>query len=1039
GPGLFDDFEAGARDPLVWSEHSGDLTYETAQAHTGSYSLHLGGGGALARSVHADLSVCGSVEWSYRVKRGPSAPGLGDALVLSWSDGAAWIEADRVLGDGTVDADFALRAGVIHAPAALHSGFQLQLVTDGPGIPSADDFYVDELEVRCGGPDADGDGVPSGFDCDDADPLHWSDCGLCVDADGDGYGIGCDLGADCRDTDPTIHPGIQLDPPGDGIDADCDLLDGPGIADTFEAGDTDATTWGSMTGDYAYVGAPVYAGSYALNLTGPAGMARSVAFDTSGCTEVVWSYQGKRGPDAPSFGDDLVLSYDDGTSWREIDRYPGQDVTDAGYSLRWGSITDPLALHSSFRVQLAGTGYINDDYFIDQLVVTCSSGDSDGDGIPSGVDCNDSDPAHFSDCLLCIDGDGDGYGIGCDLGDDCAPTDPGISPGAADPYGDGLDTNCDGLDGDALFDDFELGVARPDVWSNLWPAVAIVSTQSASGGWSMNLDGFVQATTTTLDTSSCPAVLWRYQGKRGPSAPATGSDLHLTYWDGTSYVITDTLAGDYTEDPDFVERFGVITDPAALSTSFSMRFDTTSFIAGNDFYVDDLVVGCTDADTDGDGYPSAIDCDPIDGDHWSDCGLCVDVDGDGFGSSCDLGADCDDSDAAIQPQAADPFGDGIDSDCDGIDGPVLFDDFELGVPDPSVWTPGSGSILVTPGQAWSGSYSLDLDGSGVGTILESQPLDTSSCPALLWSYEGKRGPDAPAPGDDLLLSYDDGGSWVPVDTLTGDGTSDVDFGLRFGVIADPTALWPGFRIRVENTALVSGNDHYLDDVTVICTEPDGDGDGYPKAIDCDDTDPWRWLDCGVCVDVDGDGAGTSCDPGPDCDDHDATVYPGAPDAPGDGLDDDCSGVDGVGIFDDFELGSPGPWWASAIGDQTHTTSSASSGSYSLILGGGGGQLESIVLDTSSCTQLAWSMQVKRGPDAPESDDLLVLEYHDGVDWVRLHAVAGDGTLDPAFVPQAGSTSAPAALHSALRVRLRSSGSTSNTDDFYVDELSIGCP
>jgi hypothetical protein len=65
--------------------------------------------------------------------------------------------------------------------------------------------------------DGDGDGygdsevtatacvTPDGYttdstDCDDSAAAHWSDCDLCVDADGDGYGEGCNLGEDCDDT-----------------------------------------------------------------------------------------------------------------------------------------------------------------------------------------------------------------------------------------------------------------------------------------------------------------------------------------------------------------------------------------------------------------------------------------------------------------------------------------------------------------------------------------------------------------------------------------------------------------------------------------------------------------------------------------------------------------------------------------------------------------------------------------------------------------------------------------------------------------------
>ena len=43
----------------------------------------------------------------------------------------------------------------------------------------------------------------------------------------------------------------------------------------------------------------------------------------------------------------------------------------------------------------------------------------------------------------------------------------------------------------------------------------------------------------------------------------------------------------------------------------------------------------------------------------------VDLDSDGF---LNCGGDCNDADASINPDATDIFGDGIDSNCDGVDG-----------------------------------------------------------------------------------------------------------------------------------------------------------------------------------------------------------------------------------------------------------------------------------------------------------------------------------------------------------------------------------
>jgi hypothetical protein len=88
--------------------------------------------------------------------------------------------------------------------------------------------------------------------------------------------------------------------------------------------------------------------------------------------------------------------------------------------------------------------------------------DADDDGAPAGEDCDDGDPRRFpgnpdacgdgvdqdcdgADAVCARDGDGDGF----DDGDDCAPTDADVHPGAAERC-DGGDDDCDGRSDEGL-------------------------------------------------------------------------------------------------------------------------------------------------------------------------------------------------------------------------------------------------------------------------------------------------------------------------------------------------------------------------------------------------------------------------------------------------------------------------------------------------------------------------------------------------------------------------------------------------------------
>jgi hypothetical protein len=72
--------------------------------------------------------------------------------------------------------------------------------------------------------------------------------------------------------------------------------------------------------------------------------------------------------------------------------------------------------------------------------IYCGAPDACGDGIDS--DCDMIDPS----CLCPIDADMDGVDVPMCGGCDCDDTNPAIHCGAPDPCGDGVDSDCDGVD-----------------------------------------------------------------------------------------------------------------------------------------------------------------------------------------------------------------------------------------------------------------------------------------------------------------------------------------------------------------------------------------------------------------------------------------------------------------------------------------------------------------------------------------------------------------------------------------------------------------
>ena len=314
-----------------------------------------------------------------------------------------------------------------------------------------------------------------------------------------------------------------------------------------------------------------------------------------------------------------------------------------------------------------------------------------------------------------------------------------------------------------------------------------------------------------------------------------------------------------------------------------------------------------DFDADGDGAsPCGSDCDdadptrfpgalePVDGVD-NDCDGLVDdpedLDGDGVTTGA---GDCDDTNPAMLP-ASQEWPDGLDNDCDGLV------DEGLDVDGDGVPTDGSdcddADPFVLPGapegcdgrdtdcDGLLGPEELDGDGDGLSSCAgDCDDTDPAVSPALPEACDGR---DTDCDG---VVDEDD--------DLDGDGLTpcagDCDD-------ADP-AVSPAAPERC------NGRDDDCDGL--VDDGLDADGDGLtPCAGDCDDAEPavaaWGETCDGLDNDCDGDvdepfdrdGDGwLACllGSGPDCDDLDATAFPGAPER-ADGLDNDCDGVVDEGL------------------------------------------------------------------------------------------------------------------------------------------------
>ena len=560
----------------------------------------------------------------------------------------------------------------------------------------------------------------------------------------------------------------------------------------------------------------------------------------------------------------------------------------------------------------------------------CIDLDDDNDGDPDATDCNDIDDTFCATCAeLCdaldndcdgdlVDGftntDGDGEPDCIDLDDDgdgdpdatdCADLDDTIYTGAPEVCDDLIDSDCDGAD-----------LPCNDLCAD---AFVIAEGDTALG---QTVGATFDAAPTCETSNTANGVWYSYSGTGGEVTVSTcngGYDYDTkvsVYTDGCATLscvggddddpscAINSFMSTVTFDSDFGEEYLILVHGFSTSTGdFELTVDEPEPDADDDGDPDSS--DCDDGDASiYTGAPESCDAidsncdgsivdgfDNFDGDAEPDC---VDLDDDNDGDPDT--SDCDDADDTVCATCAE-LCDAIDSNCDGsiVDG---FDNFD--------------------GDAEPDCIDLDDDNDGDPDVTDCDDADasiytgaTELCDAIDSDCNGSvadgfddfDGDDDPDCND---VDDDNDGDEDTIDCNDADATICPNNCPEACDLIDSDC----------DGDLVDGGDDMDGDGTPDCVDDDIDGDLFVAATDCNDEDasvyPGAPEACDTidsncdgslvdgfpdadgdgdpdCIDVDTDGDGfTAAD---DCDDNDANAYPGAIEICDDLIDQNCDGAD----------------------------------------------------------------------------------------------------------------------------------------------------
>ena len=711
-------------------------------------------------------------------------------------------------------------------------------------------IHPDSSEDIDNGVDQDCDGFELCYEDADSDGFRNTDVSLTVfssdlDCDDSGEGSSGEPATDCDDTDALSYPNAT-EVVADGIDQSCDTTELCYVdldSDGFRNPDTSLT---------------VSSSDLDCNDSGEGSLSEpatdcddSVASIFPGAPENV-----DDGIDQDCDSGDTCFADLDSDGFRAIDTTltvssTDLDCDDSGE----GSGNEPATdCDDSEATTYPGAPEAVDDG-IDQ---DCDNGDTcfvdfDSDGFrnpdtsltvsSSDLDCNDN-----------------GEGNSGELATDCNDSEASTFPGAPEVVDDGVDQDCD--NGDTCFVDFDSDGFR-------------------------HLDTSLTVSSSDMDCDD--------SGEGSSSEPATDcDDANATIYPGTSEFVADGI----DQNCDNLESCYVDSD----SDGFRNQ-NTTLTVNSTDLDCDDAGEGSstepsTDCDDSDDSvYPNAPEIvnDGVDQSCDNGDACYVDGDNDGFrtidttllvnsndldcndsgeGSSSDPPTDCDDTDSSINPNASEVIDDGIDQDCDNGDTCYVDADSDGYRHTNTSLTVNSQDLDCNDaGEGRGGEPATDCDDSeattypGASEVVDDgidQDCDNGDTCYVDNDNDGFRNQNTTLTIDSADLDCDDDG-----EAKTTDPSTDCNDNVA--------SVYPGAPEVVDDGI---DQDCFQGDLCYA----DSDSDGY-RASDTSLSVVSSDLDCND------NGEGSTNEPATDCDDSEATTYPGATELIDDGVNQDCSGGD----------------------------------------------------------------------------------------------------------------------------------------------------